>query len=241
MAHIGSLKNRLIKLWESGLDYVFPKKCFGCGREGEYLCSACFDKIEYIQKFPCFICNQGEHDTGVCPPCAAETAIDRIIVATTYSHNVVGALVEALKYNYIDELARVLARILQRQIKNKQLATCFFNQVLSPIPLHRKRLAERGFNQALLLAKALAMPYNCQIETALFSRVKYTAQQAKLSRNDRLENMRDAITFNLNRVAPAEVILLDDVLTTGATFAEAALAAKRAGVKKIICVAVCHG
>ncbi|NQT50087.1 ComF family protein [Candidatus Kuenenbacteria bacterium] len=231
----------LRKYWENLLDYIFPKECADCGKEGEYLCSSCFNKIGFIEKFPCFVCNNGDHEIGICPECSSKTGIDQIIVATTYTDNLVGQMVEDFKYNYIESLKHTLAKILNQQIQNRELAGVFWNNVLLPIPLHKKRLIERGFNQAEELAKVLSLKYNCILEDGLILRVKNTDQQAKLNRQERFENLKQAFQFNLKKPVPGKVILIDDVLTTGVTFAEAAQTLKQAGVQKVVCVAVCHG
>ena len=222
-------------------DYIFPKICFGCRQEGEYLCSACFDKIEYLNNFSCFLCHRPNFVSGICFDCSKSSGIDQIIVATVYSENFVGRLVEGMKYDFIEELAAPLANILIKQISRRGLKNSFSQSVLVPIPLHKKRLLERGFNQAEELAKLVALKYDIQVDNGLLRRSRHTAQQAKLSRAERLENMQGAFCVNPEIKLPNTVILIDDVLTTGTTFVEAAKCLKAAGVSKIICLAVCHG
>ncbi len=229
------------KIWENALDCIFPKECYDCGKEGEYLCPSCFDNIQLIENFPCFFCNEPGHDRGVCSVCSAKTQIDRAIVAATYLNNLTGKLVEEFKYNFVEDLKNILVKILQRQIDRRQLAGVFWNHVLLPIPLHKKRLAERGFNQSAELAKGLRIKYNCTVDESLLKRAKNTSQQAKLNREQRLDNLQNAFVFNLKKQPPERVILLDDVLTTGATFCEAARVLKERGVKEVICLAICHG
>lgn len=240
MERFGNLKNKVIWLWRQGLDYLFPRECFGCEKEGEYLCSACFNKIEFIDFNQCFLCGDEGRD-GVCRTCQREKALDKIWVATRYTGNVAGQLVESFKYNYVEDLKEVLVKIIAQQIENKGLATLFQEQVLVPIPLHKNRFLERGFNQALEIAKGIASQYNCHVMNGLLLRTKDTQQQAKLKREERFTNIDKAFTCVIEGVIPERVILVDDVLTTGATFAEAARELKRCGVKEIWCVAVCHG
>jgi len=223
------------------LDYIFPKECFVCKKEGEYFCSACFNKVEYINNFDCYLCGRKDQINGICTDCASRSGIDQIIIATKYTGNFVGDLVESLKYNYVEDLAKIIAKILTKQVKNKDLASIFQDQILVPIPLHKKRFAERGFNQAEKIANYLKEKYNCDLKTDLLLRKKYTAQQAKLNRKERLENMQNAFAVNLAAVIPKHVILFDDVLTTGATMIQATKTFKKAGVEKVVCVAVCHG
>ena len=232
---------RIARLWESLCDYIFPKECFGCSKEGEYLCSACFDKIRLFDEFPCFICNEGVFEEGICPDCREKTGIDRIIVATRYKDNYAGELVEALKYDFLESTAEEIAGLLIAQIEKKELKNVFEGATIIAIPLHKKRFAERGFNQSALLAERLAMFYNCEVRGNLLLRQKNTMQQATLSREERQENVKDAFEVDPLIVIPEKVILIDDVLTTGSTFSQSAKVLKASGVKHVCCVAVCHG
>jgi len=235
-------KNNLIKLfWDNLLDYIFPKQCFGCSKEGEYLCSACFDKVMFFEKFPCFICNRRQYEVGICPDCSRSSCIDQIVVATGYSDTIAGKLVEALKYDYIESIAVVLAGLLAEQLENKELTGIFATGAVVPIPLHKKRFAERGFNQSELLVEKLSLIYDLKIQKKLLRRSRNTSQQAKLSREERKLNIEDAFVVENNLIIPRTVILVDDVLTTGATFGQSAKVLKNAGVEQVICLAVCHG
>ena len=242
MASTGKSGNPLKYFWQNILDYVFPVACFGCGVEEEdYLCSSCFNKISYLADFPCFLCNSGNYPCGICPSCAKESALDRIFVATSYNDNIVGRLVEELKYNYLESTVAGLAQIVDNAIIRKKMRAIFTKTVFVPIPLHRKRFAERGFNQAELLARALAIKYNSEVRVDLLKRTKSTNQQAKLNRQQRIENVNDAFCLNLDATIPEKVILVDDVLTTGTTFREATRKLKAGGVHEVICLAICHG
>ena len=236
-----SISSRLKTLWAEALDYVFPKECLNCQKEGEYLCSACFAKIELFEQFPCFICNSGQYEVGICPECQEQTSIDQIVIACTYTNNIAGQLVEQFKYNYLEELKKLLGQLLIKQIQKQGLNSVFYAQKLVPVPLHKIRLAERGFNQASELAKQLRVKYNCQLEQELVQRQENTLHQAKLNRQQRLRNLQNAFRINIRQVIPEQVILIDDVLTTGATFSEIAKTCKAAGIKKVVCSAVCHG
>lgn len=237
MLHFGKKEDKKLSLWKIFLDYVFPKQCFGCQNEGEYLCSACFDKIELLEN-KCYLCDGETSNLGVCNLCQKDSGIDEIIVASHYDNELSSKLVEAFKYNFVESLGETLVNLIERQIFEKQLFSKFEKKIFVPVPLHRKRQIERGFNQAEILARLLANKYGGTIDLELIKRNKYTLQQAKLTREERLVNMKES--FSVQGRAE-EVVLVDDVLTTGATFSEAAKSLKLSGVKKVICVAVCHG
>lgn len=230
-----------MRVWQSAMDYVFPNECFGCGREGEWMCSACFDSVKFFQTLPCFLCNRKSFSGGVCPECRATSGIDEIVVATTYEGSVAGKIVEQFKYNFLESAGEILVRILAKQICQQGAAMRFTGTMLIPIPLHPRRYAERGYNQAASIATGLAPRFGCQVNENLLKRIKYTHQQAKLDRAERNENVKAAFVVDGKDGVPETAVLVDDVLTTGATFAESARALKAAGVKRVICVAVCHG
>jgi len=102
-----------------------------------------------------------------------------------------------------------------------------------PVPLHPTRLRERGYNQALELAKPLAREFGLVLAPGLLRRTRATAAQSDLDAVARRNNLRGAFEVDTNHAAPAHVALLDDVMTTGTTLREAARTLKRAGVARV--------
>lgn len=240
MQLIGKKKSSVYDFWQFWLDCLFPKQCFVCQNEGEYLCSACFDKVK-LAKNQCYLCHKETDALGLCVACQAETKIDELVVAASYRESVSGLLVESLKYNYVEAVAEDLISLFIKRLKRDGLEDIFQKQIFIPIPLHKKRLVERGFNQAELLAKYLACYFNGHVDVSCLKRQRQTAQQAKLTRQGRLDNMKMAFTTADEKIYPNVVVLVDDVVTTGSTLSEAAKILKANGVKKIIAVAMCHG
>lgn len=105
--------------------------------------------------------------------------------------------------------------------------------VLVPIPLHRSRLRERGYDQALELARPLARHLGLPLQTQALTRVRDTSAQSRLDARQRRRNLRDAFAWNRDIAIPAHVVLIDDVMTTGATLHSAARALRRAGAVRI--------
>jgi ComF family protein len=106
-------------------------------------------------------------------------------------------------------------------------------QALVPVPLHRARLRRRGYDQALELAKPLARALDLPLQSRLLQRVRPTVPQSELSAAARRRNLRDAFAVDVVAALPAHVVLVDDVMTTGATLHAAARALRRAGVARV--------
>lgn len=162
-----------------------------------------------------------------------------MFAAFPYRHPVAQALIDGLKYEGVREAVPLLGAMLAQA-----LATQSFDpkevQVV-PVPLHPRRLRERGFNQAMLLAQDLAQRLNIPYENAL-KRRRETAQQAKLSRDERHRNVKDAFTVSLSaKIQKRNIMLVDDVITTGATMASAAGVLKSAGAKEVWAATAAQG
>lgn len=229
------------RLKTAAFDYIFPVECLGCEKEGELICSACFNKIELIKEEFCFFCQARRTIAGICLSCQEKFGISRAVASAPYKGGLAGRLVEEFKFNFVEELAQPLAELIARQIERKHWTAIFSKAIFVPVPLSKKRILERGFNQSEALAKRLALKYNGCVENKLLKRIRNTEQQARLSRPDRFENVSAAFACEAACPAPEQIILVDDILTTGATFIEAAQTLRRAGVKEITVAAVCHG
>jgi ComF family protein len=133
--------------------------------------------------------------------------------------------VHRLKYDRSPRMAGPLGRLLAAQL----VAPCPPVDALIPIPLHRDRMRERGYNQAEALARELAQAWHVPLIADGLIRERMTAQQASLKASERAENMRGAFGWLPGQPAPMRVLLIDDVLTTGATMGACAEALRQAG------------
>ena len=182
------------------------------------------------------------------PP--AETLKDKNVVALfDYSHPLVKEIIWELKYGGNARVAEKLGEILYDCIRHELLDLALFEKwdrlVLVPIPVSEKRRFERGWNQSELLAKEVVSRDNEKMLRYLprqLVKIRHTESQTKTaSRSERLKNLTNSMkVLNASSVAGECVIVLDDVTTTGSTFAEARRALRAAGAKKILCVAVAH-
>lgn len=171
----------------------------------------------------------------VCDRCRPLLGFSRLFVPFPYAHPLVSALIDALKYEGVRDVAPFLASyICITPTETKELSVI-------PVPLHQTRLRERGFNQSDLLASPIAENLGALYQNALV-RTKETAQQVKLSRAERYENLKDAFSQNVGKdVRGKSVLVVDDVITTGVTMSQAAKTLKRAGAKEIWAAAAAQG
>lgn len=226
------------------LDLFFPKKCLGCNKPGTYICDSCLNKIELAQIVSPRLTSPGLDTVQKI------SSLDRLIWAVPYSNPLVKELIRIFKYHYIKELAKPLSQFLIAQCGRSYLP---HNAVIVPVPLHKRKLRERGYNQAELLAKEVAEHFSLPLETNVLIRKKYTPQQArKKNEQERREALKDAfeiapdfmekcVNQGKNLLSEKNVILVDDVFTTGSTLCEAAKVLKRAGAKEVWGLVIAKG
>jgi ComF family protein len=192
------------------LDLLFPKKCLGCGKTGSYVCQECQVGV-------------WEAEPGPRP-----ANLDGLICLWAYDGLVKKAIKQA-KYNGRYDLLKFLISNF-KFLNNFQ----FHNvQAVVSVPLHRNRFMERGFNQAEVIAKEISKIYKIPVVN-LLTRIKDTGHQTLRTRPERLMALKNAFKIkNLKLKVPQAVLLVDDVLTTGATLSECAKTLKKAGVKKV--------
>jgi ComF family protein len=214
---------------------ALPVRCLVCTGPGEAdldLCAACRRALPENQH-ACPRCAlplpplplPGD---GLCGHCLRQPSPLQATRATFVYAAPVDGLV--LRYKFHQDLAagRLLARLMARI-----LATAESPQALVPIPLHPRRLRQRGYDQALELARPLARTLRLPLHAGLLRRVRATLPQSELDADARRANLRDAFQARCHGTPPAHVALVDDVMTTGATLQAAALALRRAGVARV--------
>jgi ComF family protein len=199
-------------------DLIFPPRCAGCGRVDHYWCAVCQRDIERMPLTPV---------VNPLPPLTA--------IASTGTH--VGKLREAvqgLKYDNNRQLAEPLGERLAAR-----LATLNWTiDMVVPVPLHTKRLAERGYNQAQVIAEHLAVHTGMRCVPEAMRREKFTRSQVELNATERLLNLADAFQGSPELLMGRVVLLIDDVYTTGATLSNCAQAALQAGARAVFALTV---
>lgn len=229
----------LAKPFRAVLDVVAPPQCMTCGGllAGQTgLCAACWDGIAFLGPPECPRCGfPFEFDMGPEIVCGAylrrEPLFDRARAAFRYDE-ASRRLVLDLKHGDRTHTVPALARLLQRA----GAALLADADVIVPVPLHWRRLARRRFNQAALLARALGGETGVPVAADALIRTRPTPSQGRLSRAQRRRNVRGAFALRpaaTDAIRKRRVLLVDDVLTTGATAEAATRALRRGGAEAV--------
>lgn len=190
------------------------------------LCQACWSDLPWLQAAQCEICAHPLPTPGVCGRCLADPPhFDRVWAACRYAYPL-DALIQSCKYGGRFSALRGLAAILA-YTRQPEAGT-----LVVPMPLSVQRLRERGFNQALELARAAAPGYRLDIQPGCCVKIRDTTAQTLLPWNARRKNIRGAFVV-LEELAGRHVVVVDDVLTTGATLNELARCLKKAGAASV--------
>lgn len=225
------------------IDLLFPKFCLGCGYVGVYLCSSCFKKLELIMKDTCIYCKSDSPYGLTHPSCTKTLNIDGFLCIYHYNP-ILKKIVKNVKYRLATEVWKDFYKIIFPESMSKlsfykKLSPDF---VIQPIPLSNKKLNERGFNQAILIAKFFNQFLGFKIVDYL-RRIKDTYPQAQLtSKLERFKNIQNIFTLRPGvNVNNKKIILIDDVVTSGSTVKEAAKVLKKGGVNKTYVLALAKG
>lgn len=208
------------------LDLIFPKRCVTCGLVGKYFCAVCRAGMRKIAPNEpiCPMCGRSAFEGMTHPYCRTRYCVDGLTSFFHYDGPVKHAI-KAIKYRLISDVAVEFMNLAEVH------AAVAPDTVLIPMPLHPHRFRDRGFNQAEVLGAILAKKLNILLRTDILRRIKETMPQAEIKkRDDRLKNMERV--FACVKVS-GDVILFDDVFTTGATMRSAANVLKRAGAYRV--------
>ncbi|MDD5553366.1 MAG: ComF family protein [Candidatus Omnitrophica bacterium] len=220
-------------------DIVYPKVCIACKRHlkgitsvDELVCGECWKKIK--KNAPPFCRSCGRHlerpvTKSICPACVRKSLyFDRAFSPCVYE-GVIKDLIHAFKYRGKDHLGPALGNLMAQFVEDYTLPMDMMDLII-PVPLHKTRLREREFNQAAVLSSHVAGKFKKEMSPEALKRVRNTKTQTDLQPDKRLLNVKGSIAVSAEKdLKGKNILLIDDVLTTGATCSEAALALKNAG------------
>jgi ComF family protein len=221
------------------LDFALPPRCPGCGAitaEPHRFCLGCWSQLVFLGEPCCAICalpfEYAAAGDPVCAGCLAKRpSFDRMRAAVAYG-DIPRKVALKLKYGGRPGVAETMARFIARHMP----AAAGNDTWLAPVPLHRWRIWKRGYNQAALIASALAKPAGLEAQLDLIERVKATPPLKAMGPKERRDALRGVFRVPA-RHRPAlkdrTVILVDDVFTSGATANACAAALKRGGAARV--------
>jgi ComF family protein len=220
---------QLTKLKGIALELLFPSWCVGCGRGGSFICDSCLNSLTRIKPPLCPICGLPQTTEVLCNRCADRQMVIDGIRAPFAFDGVMRQAIHQLKYQNLRAIAGQLGRLLHEFLAANPLP----GEVLVPVPLHQKRLRERGYNQSRLLAEELGKLTGLAVADYL-SRERHSLPQARSSSADeRQANVAGAFSCASRGLENKAVILIDDVSTSGATLNACAYALKEGGASSV--------
>ena len=205
------------------LNELFPARCFKCGATSTYICTSCLPRLPRTVRD-----EQG------------------FISVFQYKDETIRHLLWALKYKGSKDVAYICARMLYEEVcaelSERTLFEEFENPLVVPIPLSARRRRERGFNQAELIAREMAATGTFELQTSMLEKCKETKPQATIkNRAERFKNVAGCFKISSpEKIVERNIILVDDIYTTGGTMTEARATLKKAGAREVLCVTVAH-
>jgi len=224
-----SWRNPAGQLKTALFDLLFPLRCFGCGSEGDLLCESCRRSLSRIEPPFCQRCGTQLGERSLCRVCIRHPLTIDGIRSLFIFEGTVRQAIHQFKYSSVKMAAVPLGQMLADFLRSQRLP----GDVLMPVPLHRKRLRERGYNQASLLTTEIGKHTGLPVAEASLFRLRDTLSQARTaSADERRENVRGAFGCR-ERLLGHNIMLIDDVCTTGATLDACATVLKAEGAGSV--------
>jgi len=223
----------LERVSRAALDMLFPPQCALCRRGSAMLCEDCAGDLPPAAGRRCPRCWMPQPSGGLCGHCRGAPPAFASLRAAYVMDGGARRLAHALKYDGMTALADVMAGHMGHRVD----VAGADDDLVVPVPLHRGRERSRGYNQAALLARELARAAGLPFDGRAVRRIRATAPLVKaMSRDERRAIMRGAFKARPERVEGRRIVLIDDVVTTGATLDACAGALRAAGAASVRCV-----
>ena len=225
-----SLSAQLNQLKSRGADLLFPPHCLGCGQEGDFLCISCRRAFSRLLPPLCPKCGMPLTREDHCSACQKWQLELNGIRSPFLFEGTMRKAIHQLKYNNFKALAFPLARLLAEYLETKPLPA----EVIVPVPLHSRRLRERGYNQSGLIARELGRLIDLPVVEDSLLRLRDNPAQVKAPDAEaRRKNVLGVFVCCNRELWRKNVLLIDDVCTTGATLDSCAIALNKIGVGSV--------
>lgn len=217
----------LRKLTKSALDLLFPLQCLGCHQGGRLLCPTCVATLPRLMPPYCSVCGQPATDR-LCRRCAVMPLEVNGLRAPFLMEGLIREAIHDFKYRNVRAAAPELAQLLADYLASNPM----LGEIIVPVPMHSSDLRGRGYNQSALLARELSKLTGLPVNERLLARIRKTARQVDLPRQERLRNVAGSFASTGDATGQA-ILLVDDVATTGSTMSACAAALRAAGAVSV--------
>ncbi len=225
------------------VDLFFPKVCLACGFLGSHICPICYTKLKKIDKDSCFYCRKPGFLGLTHSFCKKRNGVDGNL-SCFYYNDVLKKIIKNIKYRLVREGLQELLLLIppERLHRLDSYNKLYPSLSIEPIPLFKTRLRQRGFNQAEEISRYLLKHFDFP-QASNLKRIRDTFSQSQLSnKSDRQKNIKNAFeVLSKKQIIGKQVLLVDDVMTTGSTVAEAAKVLKKHGADKVFVFTLAKG
>ncbi|NMC36597.1 ComF family protein [Candidatus Beckwithbacteria bacterium] len=223
------------------LDFLFPPTCLSCGKFAEVLCSKCLAQIHEQEQLICPFCLQTSLYGQKHSKCKGN--LDGLVAIWSYK-GVIQKVIKSVKYRYywafFDKIIQLYLLYLQKPKYQRLQKYLEQKPIVIPVPLHKFKQKQRGFNQAEIIGKTLAKYYDLPFSKQILIRIVNTKPQSELSKKERAVNIKNAffasgkvLQISSKPLKDKQILLVDDVWTTGSTMQTCARILKKLGASKI--------
>lgn len=229
------------------LDILFPIHCLNCGiettekKKNKWVCSDCIKKFIPHLSFYCPGCDARSISGNFCMNCKKFYPLDKLLYPFLYKDKKIERIIKALKYKFIKDSAGQIIGLLNKYLEkiSDKDGIDFNNHLIIPVPLTKRRLNWRGFNQTELIAQGvyefLKSNYErVELNSQILKRTKRTIPQTELKLEERDKNVKNIFTcIDKQKIIKRKILIIDDIYTTGATMNECAKVLKKSGAKEV--------
>jgi competence protein ComFC len=216
------------------LDFIYPPVCAGCGKPGVAFCENCLRKTVPIKDPVCKICGKSILQPGICSSCKSNPPPYTALRSWAEFDDPLREALHSLKYKsnlgvveiFVDKLTTMVAQ------------NDWNFDIIVPVPTSKMHERERGYNQAKMIALPLSWKLHIPLADNVVTRIKATESQIHLSNEERFKNLEGAFSANSAKLKTKKVLLVDDIVTTGATMISCSKTLLEAGCSSIYCVTV---
>lgn len=228
------------------LSYLFPRRCPICHHvlknQKSLICPSCYKNVDFVREPACFCCGKPleKEENEFCSDCRKHPKSFRKGMALCVYNDKVRDSLAAIKYKnqteYVDFYIKEIEKRKLNQLKVLKI------DLIIPVPLHKRKKRQRGFNQAMLFAEGIREMLAAPVSDGVLFRIKYTKPLKSLNPQERLASMEHSF-WSSDEVKGKRVLLVDDIYTTGATAESCTRALKAAGAEDVwvFCVAIGNG